>query len=257
VLAGEHPASAAEAGGHLVEDQQDSVPVAQLPHVAQVALRMNQHPGGSLHERLQDHGGHLVAVLGQQALHVGGVARLRRERVEEQRPVERVEEVDPSHRDRADRVPVVGVAQRDEAGPPGILAAGLLPVLERHLERDLGRGRAGVGVEDAGQAGRGELHQPFRQLDRRRVAEPEHGRVGDAVELGPDGAVDVVVAVAVHVAPQRGDAVDVAPAIGVDQVGALGALHDQRRLLLPAPLLREGVPEVRAVGGDEVHARRQ
>ena len=46
--------------------------------------------------------------------------------------------------------------------------------------------------------------------------------MGDPVELVADRRVDPRVAVAVDVAPQRGDAVDVAAAVGVDQVGALG-----------------------------------
>ena len=38
VLAGEPPAGAPEAGHHLVEDQQDAVAVADLPHRLQVAV---------------------------------------------------------------------------------------------------------------------------------------------------------------------------------------------------------------------------
>ena len=60
------------------------------------------------------------------------------------------------------------------------------------------------------------------------------------------------VAVAVHVAPQRGDAVDVAPALGVDQVGALGALDDHRLLVGPSALLGERMPEAVAVAGHQL-----
>ena len=66
----------------------------------------------------------------------------------------------------------------------------------------------------------------------------------DAVELVAHGRVDLRVAVAVDVAPERRDAVDVAPAVDVDQVGALGALDDERLLLHPAALLGERVPEM-------------
>src|SRR5688572_32440725 len=48
----------------------------------------------------------------------------------------------------------------------------------------------------------------------------------------------------VDVAPQRGDAVDVALAVGVDEVDAGAALDHQRLLLLPLALLRERVPEM-------------
>ena len=77
--------------------------------------------------------------------------------------------------------------------------------------------------------------------------------MGDGVELRLHRLVDPRMAMAVHVAPQRRDAVDVAAAVGVDQVGALAALDDQRVLLLPALLLRERMPEVTAVVGGEAH----
>ena len=52
--------------------------------------------------------------------------------------------------------------------------------------------------------------------------------MGDATELVADRRVDRRVAVAVDVAPQRRDAVDVAAAVGVDQVGALAGLDRER-----------------------------
>ena len=55
--------------------------------------------------------------------------------------------------------------------------------------------------------------------------------------------VDRRVRVAVDVAPQRRDAVEVGVAVGVVERAALGALDDQRVLLGPALLLRERVPE--------------
>jgi hypothetical protein len=72
--------------------------------------------------------------------------------------------------------------------------------------------------------------------------------VRDAIELVLDGDVDGRVAVAVHVAPQRGDAVDVGVALGVVERRVVRALDDREVLLRPALLLGEGVPEVLAVG---------
>ena len=144
---------------------------------------MDQDPGGALDQRLDDHRRDLLAVGGEDALEVGGVAGLGGVGLEEQRPVGGVEEVDAADRDRADRVAVVGLAQVDEGGAAGVLAAALVLVLEGHLQRDLGRGRAGVRVEDAGEAGRGDLDQARGQLGGAGVGEAEHGRVGDAVEL--------------------------------------------------------------------------
>ena len=111
-------------------------------------------------------------------------------RVEQQRPVHRVEQVDPADRDRADRVAVVGVLEAHEARARRLRLRRLLPVLERHLERDLDRGRAAVGVEHAASAARrarararGDRDEPLRQLLGARMGEAEHRRVRDPVEL--------------------------------------------------------------------------
>ena len=147
----------------------------------------------------------------------------------------------PADGDRADRVAVVGVAQRDEAAALG--PAAVAPVLKGHLQRDLRRGRAVVGVEDAAQAGRRDLDEPLRELDRRRVREAEHRRVRDLLELRAHGTVDRRMGVPVDVAPQRRGAVDVCLAVGVVERAPLGPLDDQRLLLGPALLLGERVPE--------------
>ena len=73
-----------------------------------------------------------------------------------------------------------------------------------------------------------------------------------AVELVADGLVDAGVAVAVDVGPQRGHAVEVAAALGVDEVDAVGAIDDQRGTVgLPLVVLGEGVPEVLEIPGGE------
>ena len=122
---------------------------------------------------------------------------------------------------------------------------------------ELGGGRSGVRVEDAVQAGRRDLDEAVGELGGGRVGETEHGRVGDAVELLLDRGVDVGMAMAVDVAPQRRGAVDVAVAVDVDQVGSLGALDDDGILLHPSALLREGVPEVLVVELGDVPAHRE
>jgi hypothetical protein len=84
------------------------------------------------------------------------------------------------------------------------------------------------------------------------MRQAEHRGVRHALELGAHGRVDSRVAVAVHVAPERRHAVDVAAAVDVDQIGALRTLDDERRLLGPAALLGERVPKMGAVGGGEI-----
>ncbi len=52
----ERRAQPAEAGDHLVEDQQDAVPVADRPQPLQIAVRRQQHAGRA-GDRLDDHRG--------------------------------------------------------------------------------------------------------------------------------------------------------------------------------------------------------
>ena len=247
LLAGKHRAGAPEPGRDLVADQEDVVAVTELAHLAQVARRLHPDARGALDERLHDHRRHLLRVEVEHALELLSVAGVDAMCLEEERRIHRVEEIDPADGDRAERVAVVRVAKRDERGPPRVLAAALLPVLERHLQRDLGGRRARVGVEDAVQSGRRQINQPRGQLGGTPVRQSEHRRVCDPLELVVHGLVDQRVAVPMDVAPQRGDAVDVAIPLGVDEVGALGPLDHQWLLSTPVELLCERVPEVTVV----------
>jgi hypothetical protein len=76
--------------------------------------------------------------------------------------------------------------------------------------------------------------------------------VRDAVELAAHGRVDPRMPVAVDVAPERRDPVDVVAPVDVDQLAALGALDDRRVLIGPPLLLRERMPEEAAIGSGEV-----
>ena len=69
--------------------------------------------------------------------------------------------------------------------------------------------------------------------------------MGDPVELRAHRGVDVRVAVPMHVAPQRGDTVDVPAPGGVHEPHAVGGLDRGCGLGLVAPHLGERVPEVR------------
>jgi penicillin-binding protein 1A len=130
------------------------------------------------------------------------------------------------------------------------------PILERQLERDLDRRRAGVRVEDAREPRGCDRREPGRDEDRRRAHETEQRRVRDAIELGPDGGVDRGVAMAVDVAPERRDAVEIAPALAVDQVVALRCRDHQRIGREPLLHLRERVPEMGVIQGDDLAAAR-
>ena len=116
------------------------------------------------------------------------------------------------------------------------------PVLEGDLQRLLD-GRRAVGREqEVRRVDRHERRQRFAQLDDDPVAVAEHGRVRTAVELLADGVVELGHAVTERVHPQRRDGVEVALAVDVDQLVALGAVDDDRRALGEARHLREPVP---------------
>ena len=112
---------APEAGRDLVADRGTRRARShRLAHRAQVARRLQQHAGRALHERLDHDRRDLVAVLGQHALERRGVTGRHAVRVEQQRPVERVEQLDPAHRDGADGVAVVGVLEAHERVRDGL-----------------------------------------------------------------------------------------------------------------------------------------
>ena len=75
--------------------------------------------------------------------------------------------------------------------------------------------------------------------------------MGQPAELGPYRLVDRRLAVAVHGDPQRGDPVEVAPPVGVDEVHALAALDHQRVVAGPQRVLGERVPDAGQVAGHQ------
>ena len=105
-LRGERRAGAAEAGDHLVEDQQDAVLVADLAQALEIALRRNQHAGRT-RDRLDDHRGDRRCV------------------VQRDQPLEIVGELGAVRRQAArERVARRGRACARRWSTPGIIAAG-------------------------------------------------------------------------------------------------------------------------------------
>jgi hypothetical protein len=68
--------------------------------------------------------------------------------------------------------------------------------------------------------------------------------MGDAVELVANGLVDRRMSMAVDVAPEGGDTVQIPAPLRVDQLRSLTGLDHQRLLLHPATLLSEWMPQV-------------
>ena len=212
MLAGEHRPGAAEADGDLVGDQEHVAAVSsRTPR--EVALGVNHHPAAAwtsgstttaatspgcrrgaapAARRRPVRGGGLqgIGTTGLAAHEAGNMS---------------AEEVDPADADGADRIAVVRVARSERSCAASAWA--LSPVLKGHLEGDLHGGRPAVGVEDAREARR--RARPGARASSVAGGEPQQGRVGDPVELLAQGRVDPRVAVAVDVAPERRDAVEV------------------------------------------------
>jgi hypothetical protein len=234
VVDGPHAAGAAHAGGDLVDHHERAELVAQRAHALQERAVVREQTAGGLHEGLDDDRADLLALvlhdpaqLGQDLGRALG-ARLARchqagrrdgDGVEQDRPVGRVEEVDAADADRAERVAVVALGDVRVAGT---LLPALRGGLERHLDRGLDGRRAVAREEHLGQVRRGARDQALGQLDARFVGAAEERRVVEPAQLVAHGLVELGDGVTVHVDPERGVAVEVAAAVDVPQVHALG-----------------------------------
>ena len=148
---------------------------------------------------------------------------------------------------RAGGVAVVGFGEADELMFLGM--AEVEPILRGQFEGDFGGGCAGVGIKNFFEVLRDDLHQSIGQENRGLGGQAEHGGVGDFIELFADGLIYFGHAMAVDVAPERRDAVEIFVAVGVDEIHSFGAGDDQWVGVEPEGHGGEGVPEVLFVQG--------
>ena len=173
-------------------------------------------------------------------------------RCPQDREAERIEQVRAeaavAERERTHRVAVVGAAEGEERvaarDPP------IHPVLEGDLQRLLDRARTVGRVEEVRVVDRHHPGERFGQLDDDRVAVAEHRGVRTARELRGQGCVELGDPVAERGDPERGDRVEVAAAVDVDDLVTLGPVHEHRRVVRVARHLREPVPHHRRVTRD-------
>ena len=149
----------------------------------------------------------------------------------------------PADTRTAQRVAVVGQFQGDEASLISRLlrGRGLLPVLQRDLQRDLDRRRSVIRKEDVPQSMRREIDQPLGQPDRRGVRHAQRGDVGNLVQLLPDCRIDLGPPMSVDVAPEATDSIQVAAALHIDQPVPLAPFDDPGLVFRH---LREAVPDM-------------
>ena len=121
----------------------------------------------------------------------------------------------PAHTDAAQGIAVVGFIEGDEGSAFAPGRRGLPPVLKGHLEGDLNRRGTVVGIEDLVQAEGSDLDEAFRQLNGGNMGKPQERGMGDALQLGLDGLVDMRILVAMDIEPEGGVAVEETPAVEI------------------------------------------
>ena len=195
-------------------------------------------PAAALDQRLDHHRGKILVVQVQGPLQLVQVVPARRrtrharrqtvavrrgqaDDVEQQRTKHLVKPRHAADADAAQRVAVVGFAQRQVLRLAGARVGTLPPVLEGHLQGDFDRRRTVAGEEHVLQAGRREFGQPLGQQDRGGVRQAQRRDVSHFVQLVADRLVQSRVTMPVDVAPQTADAVQVLAAVDIHQRAAV------------------------------------
>ena len=225
--------------------------VADRTQALQVAFGRHQHAGGTGH-RLDDDGGDRRRVMQRDkafqvvgefgamfryaateriAAQVVGVAKVIH--ATEHRPEALAIADHAAHRDAAEVDAVVTPLAADQPGARAFATGAV--VGDRHLQRGVGRFRAGIAEEHLVEAGGCQLDELFSQLERFRVRKIEWGREIHLGRLFRDCLDDLRSRMAGVDTPQPGHAIEDLPAFGgpVVHAGRLGQ-HARRRLELPA-----------------------
>ena len=248
-LARERLSEPPEPGDHLVEDEEDPVPVADLAQPLQVSARRDEHPTRAGH-RFDDHRGDVrgiverddpvLELVGQvgagrrlaaherprlEVLGVPQVVDARQQAGGERFPVRR----DTAHRDPAEIGAVERALAADEPGARRLAPQAV--VRECDLERGLHRFRARIGEERVPDAFRRERDEAVRGLERKRVAERVRRSVVEHPRLPADRRHDLRPAMPRIHAPQGGETVEHLLAVGGRVVHVLRADDEPRRPL--------------------------
>ena len=162
-VAGEAVAATAQARLHLVGDKERAGRIANLAHRFEIPRRRDVYAAFALH-RLDDKGRRFP----QRNFQRGNIAVRHAERIGEQRPERRLKGLAPAHRERAQRLSVVGVGGADDFRATGRGT--------REFDRALDRLRPAVAPErDLQIAGRKLREAPRRAAEH----DVEHGFAGE------------------------------------------------------------------------------
>src|SRR5512132_825076 len=231
-MRGEQLAAAAEPGGDLVEDEQDVVRIGEPPRLGDVLRRVEPHATSALDDRLENDGRYLVVVAVEQGgeliavtwvvwvaeagpwawreelgheygpSRVLGLRRFRRRTAEDVvHPGHRI-----AHAHGGKGVAVVPAANRQQPLLAGV--AGLVPVLDGHLDGDLDRHRPRVAEEDPAQRTGSDVSESLRKGHGRLVCKTAEHDMRHSRQLGGCGRSEYGVVVAMDRGPPRRHSVD-------------------------------------------------
>jgi hypothetical protein len=246
LLAGMQRSRAAHAAHHLVEDQQDTVAIADFADARKVAGRRRHGAGRGADNCLGDEAGDIlraepedlrlelvghpprIRLLGFCGIleaigEAGGDLR----DVDQQRPVRLTPPRVAARGEGAERVAVVALPSRDEEAARRL--AFLEEILAAHLQRRFHRLRAAGHKIDPVHAGRRVADQKIGELFGNRGREERRVRIGEAGRLVLKGRDDgrMPVTEARHGSTAGG--IDVAAALVVEEMDAGAADRDRRR----------------------------
>ncbi len=199
------------------------MPVAQRPRLGEVAGRRREHAPSAL-DRLDQHGGDLVATIGHQHGQRLDVVGRRLDDVGHQRAPTLPVRLDALGAGAAEVRSVVAALTADDDGAVGV--AGKVVGEASELDRRVDRLGARSAEKDPGRRDRRQFCQTGRQLLGRRIRERLETGVGlEGLDLGGDGLGDVATTVPDVAVPEAGHGVDQLGAVGRPEQGAL-APHD-------------------------------
>ena len=245
LLARKEGAGPAASAHHFVEDQQDAMTVADLPHVLEIGARRRDRAGSRADDGLSDEGDDRLGAEpldflferlgGSSAIGLGTLARLGetifetgigQRDVDEQRLVGRSPPGTSPGRERAERVAVIALAPSNDAASASVAAFEM--ILPRELQRRLDRFRAAAREPDAVERARRHFGHQRCQLFRRIGREEAGVDEFEALRLLDDGGGDFGMAVAKARNGRSPAGVDVPAPIGIEQGDAFPANRNGR-----------------------------
>ena len=214
-------------------------------HLGQNGGRIEQHPARAQHQRLDDKTCRIVAraktlqrVIGR--LLGPGMGEGHGVDGKEQRLIGGIVNTALADAHRADRVAVIGMLHHGDA--LALPLPQMAPMAQRHFQRDLDAGGAGIGEEGVGQAG--DAHQALRDILRGLMRPSSKDQLIQLARLLGNRAADGRIGMAMRRHPPTGNRIDDAVALGGIEARPLGP-RDQGDGFAKA-MLGERMPDGRA-----------